>query len=117
MNPISETNPAEPTCDAAYDSEHAWESPHELGGGVDETTSARGTVGGGYAVREVCMLCGMGKIAETVDDHTTRRYVPGAVSIARLVEYHAERRVVPRGLDSDAELMCMVNERPEFFGP
>lgn len=51
----------EPECSA---SEHDWQSPHELLGGLEENPGVQGN-GGGVIVREVCMHCGCERTTNT----------------------------------------------------
>lgn len=56
-------HPEEPEC---TESEHDWQSPHELLGGLEENPGVWGH-GGGVIMTEVCAHCGMYRVKDTWD--------------------------------------------------
>lgn len=53
--------PEEPSCS---ESEHDWQSPHDLVGGCEQNPGVYGH-GGGVYINEVCMHCGCGRTTDT----------------------------------------------------
>lgn len=54
-------DPAEPDC---TESEHDWQAPVEIVGGIKENPGVWGH-GGGVTIEEVCLHCGCGKLIDT----------------------------------------------------
>lgn len=54
-------HPDEPECS---ESEHDWQSPHEILGGLAENPGVWGS-GGGVVIHEVCMHCGCERVTDT----------------------------------------------------
>lgn len=56
-------DPPEPRC-VDRDTEHDWQSPYRIVGGLEENPGVHGH-GGGVILREVCMHCGTERMTDT----------------------------------------------------